>query len=50
MTTICTEAADEPKFDPLMECAPGGGQVGQFELTPVAGLPEDGSHDEASLT
>ena len=32
-----------------MECAPGGGQIGRFELTPLAGLPEDGSHDEASF-
>jgi len=33
-----------------LECAPGGGQVGRFELTPLAGLPEDGSHDKAPLT
>ena len=33
-----------------MECAPRGGRNGRFELTPLAGLPEDGSHDEASIT
>ena len=38
------------KIDPSMECAPRGGQIGRFELTPLAGLPEDGSHDEASIT
>jgi hypothetical protein len=32
-----------------MECAPAGGQVRRFGLTPVAGLPEDGSHDEAPV-
>ena len=32
-----------------MECAPGGGQDGRFELTPLVWLPEDGSHDEASV-
>jgi hypothetical protein len=26
---------------------PGGGQFRRFGLTPFAGLPEDGSHDEA---
>ncbi len=38
------------KQDPLLECAPGGGQNGRFELTPFAGLPENGSHDEAPFT
>ncbi len=38
------------KIDPLMECAPGGGQIGRFRLIPLAGLPEDGSHDETSIT
>jgi len=37
------------KRDPLLECAPGGGQNGRFELTPDAGLLEDGSHDEAPI-
>jgi hypothetical protein len=32
-----------------LECAPDGGQIGRFELTFLAGLPEDGSHDEAPL-
>ena len=32
-----------------VECAPAGGQIGRFGLTPLAGLPEDGSHDEASI-
>ena len=38
------------KVDRDMECAPGGGQIGRFELTSLAGLPEDGSHDEAPFT
>ena len=33
-----------------LECAPGGGQFGRFELTIPAGLPEDGSHDETPIT
>ena len=33
-----------------LECAPGGGQNERIGLTPLAGLPEDGSHDEASIT
>ena len=33
-----------------MECAPAGGQNERIGLTPLAGLPEDGSHDEASIT
>ncbi len=32
-----------------LECAPKSGQIGRFELTPLAGLPENGSHDEASI-
>jgi hypothetical protein len=32
-----------------MECAPAGGQIEGRELTTAAGLPEDGSHDEASI-
>src|SRR4051812_49016770 len=32
-----------------LECAPAGGQIGRFELTPFAGLPEDGSHDKAPV-
>jgi hypothetical protein len=34
---------------PCVECAPAGGQYGRFELPPLVGLPEDGSHDEASV-
>ena len=34
---------------PTLECAPAGGQNGRFELTPSAGLPENGSHDEAPV-
>jgi hypothetical protein len=37
------------KGDHDVECAPRSGQNGRFELTPLAGLPEDGSHDEASI-
>ncbi len=33
-----------------LECAPRGGQIGRFRLTPLLGLPEDGSHDETSIT
>jgi len=36
-------------LDADLECAPWGGQIGRFELTPLAGLPENGSHDEASI-
>jgi len=36
--------------DRSLECAPAGAQIGRFELTPLAGLPEDGSHDETSIT
>ena len=32
-----------------LECAPARGQAGRFELTSLAGLPENGSHDEASI-
>ena len=32
-----------------LECAAGGGQFGRFELTSVAGLSEDGSHDETPI-
>ena len=32
-----------------LECAPAGGQFRRFELTLPVGLPEDGSHDEASI-
>ncbi len=35
--------------DGLVECAPGGGQNERFELTPLAGFPEDGIHDKASF-
>ena len=38
------------KYFQILECAPGGGQNERFELIPLAGLPEDGSHDEASIT
>ena len=38
------------KYFQILECAPAGGQIGRFELTPLAGLLEDGSHDEASIT
>jgi len=37
------------KIDPYMECAPRGGQIGRFELTPLAGLLENGSHDETPI-
>jgi hypothetical protein len=33
----------------FVECAPWGGRIEQLELTTPAGLPEDGSHDEASI-
>ena len=39
-----------PYRDPYLECAPRGRQNVRFELTPLAGLPENGSHDEASFT
>jgi len=42
----CQTASD---FFHPMECAPRGGQDGRFELILLAGLPEDGSHDEASV-
>ena len=32
-----------------MECAPGGGQIERVGLTLLAGLSEDGSHDEAPI-
>jgi hypothetical protein len=32
-----------------MECAPAGGQIERLDLTMPVGLPEDGSHDEASI-
>ena len=32
-----------------MECAPVGGQIARLELTTPAGLPEDGSHDQAPI-
>ena len=32
-----------------MKCAPAGGQVRRFGLTPLAGLPEDASHDETPV-
>jgi len=44
-----TECQSAWKRDPGLECAPAGGQFGRFELTLLAGLPEDGSHDEASV-
>ena len=34
---------------PALECAPAGGQIEELELTPSVGLPENGSHDEASI-
>ena len=36
-------------FGRRLECAPAGGQIEGRELTTSAGLPEDGSHDEASI-
>lgn len=33
-----------------VECAPGGGQNERLGLTALAGLPENGSRDEASIT
>lgn len=33
-----------------MQYAPAGGQNGRFDLTPLAELPENGSHDEAWIT
>ena len=32
-----------------VECAPGGGQIERLDLTVLAGLLEDGSHDEAPI-
>ena len=32
------------------ECAPAGGQIERLGLTTLAELPEDGSHDETSIT
>jgi transposase InsO family protein len=32
-----------------MECAPEGGQIERLDLTMPVGLPEDGSHDQASI-
>ena len=49
-TAGATAVNRHAKGTPYLECAPEGGQIGRFELTPIAGLPEDGSHDEASLT
>ncbi len=34
---------------PVLECAPTGGQFEVSDLTPLAGLPEDGSHDETPV-
>ena len=36
-------------FTPGMECAPAGGQIRRFELTPSVGLPENGSHDKTPI-
>ena len=33
-----------------MECAPGGGRIERKDLTLPAGLPENGSHDEAPVS
>lgn len=50
-----TTFGEPPTYDRMlemlgsMECALAGGQFGRFELTPLAGLPEDGSHDEVSV-
>ena len=32
-----------------LECAPAGGQIRRFELTPSVGLPENGSHDKTPI-
>ena len=34
----------------LLECAPWGGRFEGIDLTITAGLPEDGSHDEAPIS
>ena len=33
----------------FVECAPAGGQIRRFELTPSVGLPENGSHDKTPI-
>ena len=48
-TTPCGVPRDAQQIEAELECAPWDGQDGRFELTPLAGLPEDGSHDEASV-
>ena len=42
------EATESPDVR-LVECAPGGGQIERIGIDPAAGLPEDGSHDEAPI-
>lgn len=47
---VIYDAKDRPLDAALaVECAPGGGQNARIELTRLAGLPEHGSHDEASV-
>jgi hypothetical protein len=38
-----------PRLHRFLECAPAGGQIERLDLTMPVGLPEDGSHDEASI-
>ena len=44
---VCETARRSSRF---LECVPGSGQVMRFELTPFAGLPENGSQDEAPIS
>jgi hypothetical protein len=38
------------KKDPVLECAPVGGQFEILDLTPSVGFPENGNHDETPIT
>ncbi len=49
-TRMAPSCQSVSKRDPLLECAPGGGQIERLGLTVFAGFPGDGSHDEASIT
>jgi hypothetical protein len=37
------------KIVAYLECAPAGRQIERLDLTMPVGLPEDGSHDQASI-
>jgi hypothetical protein len=37
------------KKDPVLECAPAGGQFEFLDLTPSVGFSENGNHDKASF-